>query len=63
MKIRVNEDKELVNEIRKKLKQNNMYCPCKLLKTEETKCICKEFLEQEEGFCHCQLYYKEREDD
>lgn len=60
MKIRVNEDKKLVEEIRAKLKDNQGYCPCKLVKTPDTKCICKEFLNQEYiGPCHCGLYYKE----
>lgn len=60
MKITENEDKALVNEIRKKLKENGGYCPCKLIHNEETRCMCKEFKEQKEhGYCHCGLYYKE----
>ena len=56
--IRVSDDKELVEEIRKKLKENNGYCPCKLLRNEDTKCMCKEFREINEGTCHCGLYKK-----
>lgn len=60
MKIKVSDDKKLVEEIRAKLKENQGYCPCKLVKTPDTKCICKEFLNQEYiGPCHCGLYYKE----
>ena len=59
MKITTNKDKDLVEEIRAKLKANDGYCPCRLTKTPETKCMCKEFLEQDhDGYCHCQLYYK-----
>lgn len=58
MNIKVNSDKELVARIREKLKENGGYCPCRLVKNEETKCICKEFIEQEEGMCHCGLYIK-----
>lgn len=59
MKITVNTDKELVEEIRKKLKENEGYCPCALEKTSDTKCMCKEFLERKEsGPCHCGLYVK-----
>ena len=59
MKITTNTDKELVADIRAKLKENDGYCPCRLKKTEDTKCICKEFLEQDfEGPCHCGLYMK-----
>lgn len=59
MRIKVTSDKELEKEIRKRIKDNNGYCPCKILKNDDTKCICKEFLEQESGECHCGLYYKE----
>ena len=56
MKIMVSTDTELVKEIRQKLKENDGYCPCRLKKTPETKCICKEFQEQKEsGPCHCGL--------
>lgn len=59
MKIRLNNDKELVEEVRKQLKENDGYCPCRLEKTKDTKCMCKEFREQEHGECHCGLYVKE----
>lgn len=55
-----NPDKELAQQIRASLKANDGYCPCKIDKTEDTKCICKEFREQIEqgiiGECHCGLY-------
>ena len=54
-------DKERAEKIRAKIKENDGYCPCKLEKTEDTKCICKEFLEQGVGECHCGLYIKESE--
>ena len=59
MQIRVNSDKELVKSIRQKLKDNDGYCPCRLTRTPETTCMCKEFLEStENGLCHCGLYEK-----
>lgn len=58
MTIKTNPDKQVVEEIRQKLKENNGYCPCRLKQTPETKCMCKEFLEQESGECHCGLYIK-----
>lgn len=59
MRIKVSDNKEVVEEVRKKLKENSGYCPCKLFKNEDTKCICKEFREQMElGECHCGLYVK-----
>ena len=54
-------DKERAEKIRPKIKENDGYCPCKLEKTEDTKCICKEFLEQGVGECNCGLYIKESE--
>ena len=59
--IRLNDNKELVAEIKRKLKENGGYCPCKLVKTQDTKCMCKEFREQSEGECHCGLYIKVNE--
>lgn len=61
MAIRLSEDKELVESIKKALKDNNGYCPCKITKTSDTKCMCKEFREQEYGECHCGLYIKVKE--
>lgn len=59
MRIKVSDNKEVVEEVRKKLKENSGYCPCKLFKNKDTKCICKEFREQTElGECHCGLYVK-----
>lgn len=61
MRIKVSEDKELVQEIREKLKENDNYCPCRIEKTPDTKCMCKEFREQSIGECHCGLYVKVEE--
>ena len=58
MKIIINPDKEVVEEVRKALKNNDGYCPCKLVKTPDTKCMCKEFRDQASGECHCGLYIK-----
>ena len=59
MRIKISDNKEVVEEVRKRLKENSGYCPCKLFKNEDTKCICKEFREQTElGECHCGLYVK-----
>lgn len=58
MKIILNPYNELVEEINKKLKENNGYCPCRLEKIEDNKCMCKEFREQSEGECHCGKFIK-----
>ena len=64
MAVRLNEDKEMVKTIRDGLKRTGGYCPCRLERTEENKCICRAFREQiadphYHGYCHCMLYYKE----
>ncbi len=66
MAVRLNEDKEVVARIKEGLKQKGGYCPCRLKKSEEFKCMCKEFREQIadpdfEGYCHCLLYYKSKD--
>lgn len=61
MKIVTNPDSEHVAEVRKALQENGGYCPCRLEQTEDTKCMCKEFREQETGMCHCGLYIKEKD--
>lgn len=59
--IRISDDKELVAEIRTQLKENDGYCPCVIVKNEDTKCMCKEFREMVEGTCHCGLYVKTKD--
>lgn len=55
-----NPNKEYTKAIKKKLADNNGYCPCKIVKTDDTKCMCKEFRDMiesgETGECHCGLY-------
>lgn len=64
MKITLSDNKELVAEIKEKLKENGGYCPCRLSKNEDTKCPCKEFREQAEpGECHCGIYIKVESDE
>ena len=66
MKVTFNEDKEVVDRIKEGLKQNDGYCPCRVQRTEENKCMCKEFKDQIkdpdfEGYCHCMLYFKKND--
>lgn len=60
MKIIENPDMKVRDSIKKALKNNQGYCPCKSQKIPENKCICKEFIEQEVGVCKCGLYIKEK---
>lgn len=60
MKVSENSDKKLVAEIRQQLRENGGYCPCRVKKTPDTKCMCREFREAIKenriGECHCGLY-------
>lgn len=64
LKIVLNEDKEIVDEVMAGVKANDGYCPCAIFRTDDMKCICQEFKDQEsEGYCHCKLYKKISIDD
>lgn len=43
IKIKQTEDKELLEEILKQLEENDHFCPCRLTKTKDDKCMCKSF--------------------
>ena len=58
MKVKITDDLELASQIRTKLKERNGLCPCKIIEALENHCMCKEFLEQSSGECHCGLYIK-----
>lgn len=63
MEVKMNPDKEFAKGINDKLKENGGYCPCRLTKSKDTKCMCKEFRNMitngETGMCHCGLYLYE----
>ena len=63
MKITLNPNTEVVQTVRQGLERTGGSCPCRLERTEATRCMCQEFRDQikdpeYEGFCHCLLYYK-----
>lgn len=50
---------ENTDDILQAVKDNGGYCPCAIIKNEDTKCMCKNFRElTENGICHCGLYQK-----
>lgn len=66
MSVKLNDDKEVVARVKEGLKMKDGYCPCRLQKLPEYKCICEEFKQQIadpdfEDFCHCKLYYKSKD--
>ena len=65
MKVRENEDKKIVELVKEGIERKGGYCPCFVGKSEDTKCMCKDFRDkiadpEFEGYCHCMLYYKEK---
>lgn len=59
MKIIPNPDCNKYAEMTVAVYENGGYCPCMIDKTDDTKCPCKEFREQNtEGFCNCQRFLK-----
>ncbi|MCI7334615.1 MAG: ferredoxin thioredoxin reductase catalytic beta chain [Oscillospiraceae bacterium] len=65
MKIRLNENADVVKVVKEGLKKTGGYCPCMREQNDDTKCMCKDFREKVkdpdfEGYCHCMLYYKEK---
>lgn len=66
MQVVLNKDPEHVKAVRYALKGTGGYCPCAIVKSEESLCICKDFRDkiddhEFEGYCHCELYYKSKE--
>lgn len=64
-KVRLNPNAQVVARLQEIMQKNGGYCPCRIQRTEENICICNEFKQQIadpefEGYCHCQLYYKEK---
>jgi hypothetical protein len=65
MNMRFNEDENVVNEIKAKLRETGGFCPSKEGQFPGNKCMCQEFKMQiedpnYEGYCSCKLYYKEK---
>lgn len=60
MKVELNTNAEVVQEIRQALKENGGFCPCEIEQTPDTKCMCKDFRENVAvgEYCHCGLYRK-----
>jgi hypothetical protein len=50
---------EVNSSIKQLVVENGGYCPCTVVKNEDTRCICKEFKEQKHaGVCHCGRFEK-----
>ena len=62
LKMIKNPDTEKYEEITKAIKECNGYCCCLIARNEDTKCMCKEFREQNTpGLCRCGRFMKVEE--
>lgn len=53
-RLTLTENEEKAMKILKAVYKNDGYCPCRLTKSEDTKCPCKEMME--DNHCHCGLF-------
>ncbi len=63
--VRLNPDASYAEKILAARERKGGYCPCRVQKTPDNLCLCREFREQIadpnfSGFCHCKLYLKEK---
>jgi hypothetical protein len=59
LKIIHNHDTYLYNDINQRVKLNDCYCICSILKNKDTRCTCKEFKEMKLiGACNCGRFLK-----
>lgn len=50
---------EVDPSFKKLVEDNDGYCPCLIDRTPDTKCMCRDFREQQElGPCHCGRFAK-----
>ena len=64
MKVTENENKEIVKKIREGLEKTGGYCPCRIQRTPENKCMCEECrLERtEDNKCMCREFREQIDD-
>ena len=59
LKIIPNPDKDMYDSVTAAVKKNGGYCCCRIVKNKDTKCMCKEFKDQQtEGLCYCERFMK-----
>lgn len=59
--VEFNPDMKKVKEVKELIKKNKGYCLNCTIKERDTKCMCKQFRNQQfEGLCKCGLYYKKK---
>ena len=51
-------DKRTERTIKQEIYNNGGYCPCQVEHTEDTKCMCKDFKDMDNGVCICKLFIK-----
>lgn len=63
LKIKKNPDTIAYNVVTEAVVENRGFCPCAIVKDEDTRCPCRDFREQQtEGECHCGRFVKIEEE-
>lgn len=59
MKVVKNPDEKIYEKVTKAVIANSGYCPCLIQKNDDTKCMCREFIERPTvGACRCGRFVK-----
>lgn len=63
MRVVITDDICHEHDLRRVIEENDGYCPCSAVKSDDTKCMCKDFRDSLSdpnfyGPCHCGLYIK-----
>ena len=60
-KFRFNTENANLSRIIDSLQKNSYYCPCSIIKDDDHKCPCKDWLSSDdsERTCHCKMYTKD----
>ena len=48
-------------DVEEAVRANDGYCPCAIIKDDDTKCMCKDFRESDKEECTCGLYSRVEE--
>ena len=60
-KFRFNTENLNLSKIIDRLQKNDYYCPCSIIKDDNHKCPCSDWLNSsnDDRVCHCKLYTKD----
>ena len=64
LKIIKNPGEDMYEAVTKEVQANDGYCCCRLVRDSHTRCMCKDFKDQQtEGLCYCERFMKVKVED